>query len=221
MKKIFTTLFITILSVLSLSSVSAQINSIDKSEIRHLTDNIAKSISNNNPEFILQSISPNAPTTLKNEIIDFFDQQNVLFFIQKIDKYSQLNDHQIKIDCTISGSGLNWIVENKPAYYIFEKNDNGWYLIESDFYQQLKANNSILSYLFQFIISIIISLAIIAILSIFWFWMLIDCIKKNVEDKAMWITVLILFNFLGSIIYYLVVKKQIFINKTKGAGNGK
>ena len=44
---------------------------------------------------------------------------------------------------------------------------------------------------------------------VFWFWMLVDCLKrKKFEDKLVWIIVLLLLNILGAILYYLLVKSK-------------
>ncbi|MBI4994969.1 PLDc N-terminal domain-containing protein [Candidatus Peregrinibacteria bacterium] len=43
---------------------------------------------------------------------------------------------------------------------------------------------------------------------IFWLWMLIDAIKNEKEDKAMWVVLIILLNLLGAIIYYFAKKRK-------------
>lgn len=43
---------------------------------------------------------------------------------------------------------------------------------------------------------------------IFWIWMLIDCLKRNFEDKIIWVIVIILLNIVGAILYYFMVKKN-------------
>jgi len=48
---------------------------------------------------------------------------------------------------------------------------------------------------------------VIIILSfVFWLWMLIDVIKNPIENKVLWIIVLIIGGLLGAIIYFAVVK---------------
>lgn len=44
-------------------------------------------------------------------------------------------------------------------------------------------------------------------LFIFWLWMLIDAIKNQQENKAMWVILIILLNALGAIIYYFAAKR--------------
>ncbi len=43
---------------------------------------------------------------------------------------------------------------------------------------------------------------------IFWVWMLIDCIKRDFENKVVWILILVFTGILGAIIYYFVVKRK-------------
>jgi len=45
--------------------------------------------------------------------------------------------------------------------------------------------------------------------TIFWFWMLIDCLsRRRFEDKLTWVIVLLLLNIIGAILYYLLVKSK-------------
>ena len=43
----------------------------------------------------------------------------------------------------------------------------------------------------------------------FWLWMLVDCIaRKNFPDKVLWILVLFFGSFIGSVLYYFMVKRK-------------
>ena len=52
--------------------------------------------------------------------------------------------------------------------------------------------------------------AIVAILVlIFWIWMLVDCAKrkfKNDVEKIIWIIVIVLLHWIGSLVYFIVIK---------------
>tara|TARA_Y100000310_G_scaffold123899_1_gene122654 strand:- start:2416 stop:2850 length:435 start_codon:yes stop_codon:yes gene_type:complete len=43
---------------------------------------------------------------------------------------------------------------------------------------------------------------------LFWLWMLIDCIKSELDttDKLIWVLIIIFINFIGALIYLLFVK---------------
>jgi hypothetical protein len=43
--------------------------------------------------------------------------------------------------------------------------------------------------------------------TIFWIWMLIHAATKNIENKALWIILLIIFQGLAAIVYYFAVKR--------------
>lgn len=45
------------------------------------------------------------------------------------------------------------------------------------------------------------------LLTIFWIWMIVHAVTKNIENKALWIVLLIIFGFLAAIVYYFAVKR--------------
>jgi uncharacterized membrane protein len=45
------------------------------------------------------------------------------------------------------------------------------------------------------------------LLTIFWIWMLVHAATKNIENKVLWIVLLIIFGFLAAIVYYFAVKR--------------
>ncbi len=53
-------------------------------------------------------------------------------------------------------------------------------------------------------------LAVFAILFIiFWIWMIVDCAKrkfKNSAEKVIWILVIVFLHWIGSVVYFIVVK---------------
>ncbi|MEI6327200.1 MAG: PLD nuclease N-terminal domain-containing protein [Candidatus Roizmanbacteria bacterium] len=54
-----------------------------------------------------------------------------------------------------------------------------------------------------------IGVAIISIVAAgFWVWMLIDCIRRDFNDKLLWVVVLLFGQGLGAILYYFMVKKK-------------
>lgn len=65
--------------------------------------------------------------------------------------------------------------------------------------------------IFMWLIAFPIAIAIF----IFWLWMLIDCLKREFEDKLVWVLVLILTGFLGAILYYFLVKSKTKEKKKK------
>lgn len=45
------------------------------------------------------------------------------------------------------------------------------------------------------------------LLTIFWIWMLVHAATKNIENKVLWIVLLVIFGFLAAIVYYFAVKR--------------
>lgn len=45
------------------------------------------------------------------------------------------------------------------------------------------------------------------LLTIFWIWMIVHAATKNIENKALWIIMLIIFGHLAAIVYYFAVKR--------------
>ena len=53
------------------------------------------------------------------------------------------------------------------------------------------------------------ALVIVALLFVFWLWMLVDCIKRDFKkdvEKIVWVIVIIFLQLLGAVIYYFVIK---------------
>ena len=44
--------------------------------------------------------------------------------------------------------------------------------------------------------------------TVFWIMMIIHAAKNNIEDKAMWIILMVFTGIIGSLIYYFVVKRK-------------
>ena len=61
------------------------------------------------------------------------------------------------------------------------------------------------------ILLFIVAFALSIAAMVFWIFMLVDCAKrdfKNESDKVVWILVIALLNWIGALIYYIVVKRQ-------------
>lgn len=56
--------------------------------------------------------------------------------------------------------------------------------------------------------SLIIFISLI-ILFAFWLWMLLDCVKRDFDDKLVWIIIIALLGILGANIYYFAKRKKL------------
>ncbi|MDP2918531.1 MAG: PLD nuclease N-terminal domain-containing protein [bacterium] len=43
---------------------------------------------------------------------------------------------------------------------------------------------------------------------VFWIWMLIDCIKRDFEQKTLWIVLILVLGWIGAIAYYFAVRRK-------------
>ena len=42
---------------------------------------------------------------------------------------------------------------------------------------------------------------------VIWIWMLVDCIRRDFNEKALWLLIILLTGIIGAIVYYFVVKR--------------
>ena len=97
---------------------------------------------------------------------------------------------------SISSTDKQQITNN----FVFEKQNNQWLITDSDFYKKLGFD-----YVFGILKWVwIFGVPILLLLFVFWFWMLIDCAKREFDDKALWIIMLIFLNFIASFCTSLV-----------------
>lgn len=45
-------------------------------------------------------------------------------------------------------------------------------------------------------------------LTLFWVWMLVDCLADQKEDKLVWFLVIFLLNLVGAVLYYFLARKK-------------
>lgn len=53
------------------------------------------------------------------------------------------------------------------------------------------------------------TLIVAALLLAFWIWMIVDCAKRNFRndvEKIIWIIVIVLGHWIGSLVYFIVIK---------------
>ena len=200
--------------LLSIHIGFAEISPTDKTEIQNQVPLIVNSINNNDINSIINTISPTARPALKSEI-----EQNLagkmIRFQQSITSYEDLGNNRVKVKGRYSAAGPGWHIDGMSNYYIFEKVGDSWMLVDTDFHQKLGVE-----YVFKFIIKIfLIILPFIIIFGAFWLWMLIDCARRQFEDKTMWILLILFFNVIGAILYFFTVRKKLIQQEKKQGGN--
>ena len=61
------------------------------------------------------------------------------------------------------------------------------------------------------VLIVLVMMIVPLLASIFWIWMLIDCMQrpfKDKTDKVVWILVLIFTHIIGALIYFFVIKRK-------------
>ncbi len=57
---------------------------------------------------------------------------------------------------------------------------------------------------------ILLFIALILGMFVFWIWMIVDCAQRKMKDndKVVWILVLVFLGWLGATVYYFVIKRS-------------
>lgn len=206
-------LFIFLISLLFVPIAQADIPPEDKAQIENKVLIIANSISTNNVSSITKHISSAARTNLKTEIENSLSGE-MLQFQQAIETYEALGNNQIKVSGRFSANGVGWSITSLSNYYTFERSDEEWLLVDTNFHQKIGSD-----YIFGYIKNILLmALPFILISGAFWLWMLIDCIKRKFDDKTMWLLLIIFFNLIGAVLYYFTVRKGLIKHKAHEGG---
>jgi preprotein translocase subunit YajC len=198
--------FFVLLAIISLiiPYASAEVSSFDKAQIQNQIKTITNSINNNDINSILNIISPNAGAELRTEIENNL-AGSMMQFQQSVSSYEDLGNNQVKVKGRYAAAGPGWNVNGMPNFFIFERSGDSWLLVDTDFHQKLGSEYvlGMLGKIFAIIIPIFI------IFGVFWLWMLIDAIKRQFENKTLWIILIIVLSFLGAILYFFIVRRKL------------
>lgn len=206
MKKIFTLLFaISLFLVGTIVFAQTNFSAIDKQQITGNLDSLVQAINAGDTQRISTLISPNNQT-LQSDI-----QERIRGGIAYQLDYSpfdknveEINQDQVKIKARFAASGVGWNVSGLSTYFVFEKQNNQWLITDTDFYKKLGAD-----YVFGILKWVLVfGGPIFLLLFVFWLWMLIDCAKREFDDKVLWIILLIFLNFIAAILYFFIIKRK-------------
>lgn len=209
------TKILTFLLTISLLSAGATVfaqtslSPTDKEQISNNLDILVQSINSGDTQKINSLISSNNPT-LQTDV-----QERIRGGIRYQLDYSPLdqnveilNSDQVKIKARFAAAGPGWNVSGLSTHFVFEKQNDQWLITDTDFHKKMGAD-----YVFGILKWVLIfGGPIFLILFVFWLWMLIDCAKREFDDKALWIILLIFLNFLAAILYFFIIKRK---NKTR------
>lgn len=115
-----------------------------------------------------------------------------------------LSANKVRVKAKLAASGVGWNISGFSVYFVFEKQNNQWLILDTDFHRKLEADYvfGILKKVFAF------GGPLFLLLFAFWLWMLIDAAKRDFDDKAVWIILLLFLNVIGAVLYYFIVKRK-------------
>lgn len=118
------------------------------------------------------------------------------------DNIEFIDSNKVKITGAVKANGrssgsvgsVGWEIDEITNYFVFEKSNNEWFIIDTDFTQKLSSRN------FWFIF--IAAFGCIG----FWIWMLVDCFSRKFDTRGRWFIFLLMFNLIAAILYFFIIK---------------
>ena len=206
MKK-FSTILLLVSLFLPLKVIAAQpdISSEDKQQIENKLDSLVKALNEGDEQKISVLISPD-----EQELLSDIKEGVTSLTAYELD-YSSFDDNaevisqgQVEVKARFAASGLGWNINGLSTFFVFEESDSQWLIVDTDFHEKLGAD-----YVFDLLIRVLIFVGpIFILLSAFWLWMLIDCVKRDFDDKVLWIILLIFLSYLAAVLYYFIIKRK-------------
>lgn len=203
--KILAVFILLIIPVLSLAQNAIQEET--KISIENRINSITEAINKQDLDFFKNALSPEASPDLSAEIVKKL-QFPYINFTQKVKNIDKIDENTFRVSCGFSAYGSGWNINNLNNYYILEKENDNFLILDTNFHQRLGAD-----YVFELVGKIFLIITpIVLVLFAFWIWMLIDCIKRDFNDKLMWVIIIIFLNALGAILYFLIIRRQLIKN---------
>lgn len=204
MKFIRLSILILIAFLLCTSIVLADVSSADKTEIQSQVILIVNAVNEGDANSILNIVSPNARADLRGEL-----EENIagkaIWFQQSIVSYEDLGNNRVKVKGSYAAEGIGWSVSGLSNYFVFKQVGDSWLLFDTNFHKKL-GPGSVLAIVGPIIgVVVVISL----VLGAFTLWMLIDAIKRQFDDKTLWIILIIFLGPLGAILYFFMVRRKL------------
>lgn len=183
---------------------SADFSDTDKGEIQQHIKTIEYFLERGDVTGIVALISPNASSNLKSEIETNLSNKKIKFKQEQISKWTTVSPSSVKIEGNFSASGYRWELNGLSNYFILEKVNDHWLLLDTDFHQKL--GPEFLWKFFKRIMTIVVPIVLVTFA--FWVWMLVDCLKKPSKDKLIWVLLIVFLNLLGAILYFFIERKK-------------
>lgn len=184
-------------------------------------------------ELIKPHISPNAPETLSSDIFWGLPTAEATKNIHIQVEHEYVMGDEVRMTALIEYSS-DTFENATDAFFIFKREEGKWWLYDTDFYRYLGTPHEsrlspesshaspgefevvppaefgsalgFLGFLAGFgILFILIPVALFLAVFAFWLWMLIEaCMRKEYENKALWIVLIIIFGAVAAVFYYFM-----------------
>ncbi len=178
-----------------------EIQDSDKKEIFVHLHSLVTAITDGNGREAASLVSPNN-SILQKEVYNAV--QSKLNYDLEINSIEAIEGNKIKVECTFSVAGNGWRTNGLSNYFVFEKYADYWLISDTDFHKKMSKD-----YTFGVIKKVMsVFVPLLLIFGIFWFWMLIDCIKNETDNKTVWVIILIFLNILGAILYFFMARRK-------------
>lgn len=183
--------------------VSADISDLDETKIANQMNILVEAVNQSDVQKIENLLSPNAPNTLSEQIQNNIKGQDIRYQ-QNIGSVEELSPNKVRLSGKFAAQGVNWDISGDSSYFIFEKVDENWYLLESDFAQKLSTE-----YVAKFIGKIFIFFSpVFLFLFAFWIWMIVDVSKRPLKNKTKWLLIVVLLSWLGALLYFFIARRK-------------
>ncbi|MBT6254323.1 PLDc_N domain-containing protein [Candidatus Uhrbacteria bacterium] len=144
------------------------------------------------------------------------DENEIVTFSIYGNEYLQVDDTHFRVDGKYSikarGSNGTWSVNGLGVFIELVELEDSFMISDTNLHEVLTTIDfrGLISDYGSIILGV---LALFLVTSIFWVWMLVDVIRRDIQDKAPWILLIVLANWLGSVIYFFTARKKYKIKK--------
>ncbi len=202
------------LSLFLCAGAFAAVSSLDETDILRTIGYLEDCVYAGDAQSVLTLLSPNARPALKKEVEAALAGNTVRFY-QRIDTWNSLSPTKIRVEGSIrleghaettkpgESSTFNWQMNDVRDFFVFDKINGQWFIADMDFHRMLNTGFAAHPLAMTGLL-----VAAFIFCGIFWIWMLVDCIVKPVENKIVWLLVIIFLNIIGATLYILLAHRN-------------
>lgn len=174
--------------------------------------NFMQAISNRDIATVESMISPYADPELMQHIRELIETTTVMEFHQIIHSVSAVHPERIEMKGPFSAngmtmSGVSWSVQGLSIRYTFENINGEWMISDTNIHERLGTGSFGQFFIFGLLIFVPFFLVLI-LATAFQIWMIIDAVKRPLENKALWLIIILIGGILGAILYFFIPRRK-------------